>query len=446
MWLLFYSILAVYIIVKLKKNKKAFYNPTFWMFLGWTFLTGTYYTSGIHYNNPLKITGLAYFWAVFIAYALGSHLGHLLVLRKTTVYSDRDLFTNTETEPFDFDRLADKTDKLYFFVTLSGLIVFLIDFTLHNGLFSVASSLDLHVSSQTSMIGTIGKIITFLGLVIWLREVSYSIINNKKLRFISYWSMMAYMIPGILTAGRQSFLILVVSSVTVFIYSLCQNPQYAYKSSFKRIGFVLILFVLAFSVFIALNRQQGVTNRIALLEYMANSRFSSDTLSLLKMTGPFENFFLEILHYYSHELPFFQIVFDNWEGPLALGAAQFQLISQNVPESSFFSYKALWSSIERLSAMTGTYSHSWRTIAGSVVFDFGFIGGIIFIIFLGVISGNIHKKSLNQRDPYKISMLGLVCAGAFFSIQFSPIGEVAWYYPVIWLLIIPHIDKLLCRR
>lgn len=438
MWLIFIGAWLLILARTVFERPKLILNPVFWMGIGWALLIGLYYTCGYAYDYPLKWTGLLYFCAIYVAFCFSFSFAckHCFVIGKPrrNRYEYRDSYE-------DFWHQMNK--KIYFAISLVGVLLFAFDFFRLN---SVGISMALHTESTISFIGVIGKIAAYAGIIVWLFEVSYSIVSNKKISIIAYLGAAFYMLPGILTSGRQSILILLVSTVTVFIYGFYINRQYKYKKSLVFVAFIIVSILMIYAIAVASGRTV-ISNKAALFEYMFSCEISSETLTLLEKTGPFKVFFLEIISYYSHELPMFQLILDKWDAGLFLGMSQFQLISQNLPSSFHLSYANISSHIQSICDSAGVYSHTWRSIAGNCIIDFGIIGGLLFMTICGYVAGRAYVYATNRMETKDVVLLSLLNAGAMFSIQFSPFCEVSWYYPLIWLLIVfPMINSFFSKR
>jgi len=431
-WIAFATIYVV-------KKPLAIVNPVFWMGIGWLLVAGLYFTSGYIYRYPPKLNGFVYFVFVYLGFAFGFSFGkrHIFVFGNNNSKRRRLMpsLTNTELNEFNY--------KIFFWIAFVGALLFLYDFLRHN---SLTISNDLHTYSTITLIGVLGKIASYLGIIVWLYDINYSINNDTRVKLYAFLCGFMYLIPGLVTAGRQSVLIFLVSTIVVFVFSIRNNRHYRYIHALIFVGGAGAAVLLIYSTIVASSRTI-VASKVALFEYIFNCRIPATTLEQLDNTGPLKTFFLEILSYYSHELPNFQVLFDNWDSGVFLGASQFQLISQNLPQSSHFSYATVWSSIESISSNAGIYSHTWRTISGSCLIDFGIVGGILYMWLCGYIASRIHSHALQNKSSMDVVLLALINAGSFFCIQFSPFAEVSWYYPIIWLVIaIPVIVQLLIRN
>ena len=180
---------------------------------------------------------------------------------------------------------------------------------------------------------------------------------------------------------------------------------------------------------------------------MYKSSVSEETTDLLDKMGPFRTIIMEILFYYSHELSMFQILFSSYDGPLFYGMSQLSLVARNIPAGGGMTISdLLWTYYDSMSDKAGVYAHVWRSAAGNCLVDFGVIGGLIFALVIGYVVGTFYKKSRRNDSAYSTVGLALICAGMLFAMQFSPICEAYWIYPMIWWLILPFIEKILKHK
>lgn len=439
MWLVFlilwFSVLGVFII----KAHKCMYSPLFWLTASFSFVIGLYYTSGFEYRYPLKFSGLFYFILIYIFF----YLGYMFRSRVRLTLSGK----RGEVKSKYSNYLINYQDhimyrKVFFFISFFGVIIYMVDFYLHN-----VGRNNLHTESVISIVGVIGKILLLLSLVVWLHELAFAIQYDRRIHIFGYMCAIIYNLPAILTSGRQSLLIFMVASLSIYVLSIIRKKG-KYKYNNELICFCIIVFCVMFAYLsLVSSSRQIVDSKVALFEYMMNCNISDNTLSLLNKMGGMKSILLEIISYYSHELPMFQVLIDNWETGHFWGMSQLQLISTNLPENNPFSNAMLWVELDRIAEMNNMYSHVWRTIAGNCFMDFGYVGGLLYMAVLGYISRSIYIMAKKKDSINSMVNLAILNAGVFFSMQYSPLCEGFWYYPVLWIYLgIPVINKLLRRR
>lgn len=476
MWIIFGVIYIAFMMFLVCKKSKLLYNPAFWMIMAAVLIIGMYYTSGYVYNYPLRVSGLLYYLGVVSCFCVGFffvvkgksarscsstmktvQLGLRIKEKiynsvtkskvyewmRNKIYCVSNKLMRTKIYKYVYSKMywviendgyntfyGKMNRSIYFLITLIGAVVFLVDFFMHNSL----ASDNLHTGAVNSSIGVLGKICLLFGIVVWLGEVASSIQSNKKISLVGYISAGMYFIPAVLTSGRQSFIIFIVATISIVFYSLNVQKEYRYLKRYVLIGAIGVCAMMVFCVFVATTRQ-SVSNKAALFEYMFNCVIPEKTESLFLGMGAIGMLFCEIVSYYSHELPMFQVFFDNWNYQPMLGINQIPLISQNINQDSIYSYSTMWENLDRMSEQANVYSHVWRTMSANCITDFGRVGGLLFMIVLGVIVGVVYKSVLANNSMKNQIILAMMNAGAFFSMQFSPLVEGYWYFPMIWLLV-----------
>lgn len=434
MGIVYIIVLILLFYLFLKKRQRYIYNPVIWMLVGWCLIFGLYYTSGITYKYEVTLETGTYFWSVFLCVLLGFSISKKV----------RFGFGRKE----GITRIVPKVNiiprKIYnLFATFSilGVILCLFDIVRLNSI-----SVALHTDMVISGIGNIGILLSSIGLILWLYECMYAIQENIPLRVSSIICAFCYLFPALLLSGRQSILILVVSSVVTFAYSFSITKKYKYKRYIVIPGAIAGSLLFMYITFISSSRTI-VANKIALFNYMYSSNMSLATEQMLNKLGIFRSFTLEILYYYSHELPMLQVVFDYYNGPRFWGMAQLSLLARNIPAGNGETLQTLLSKyIESMSNQAGVYSHVWRSATSSFFIDYGFIGGLIFAFFIGFIVGLYYKKCLREKTIYNYVGLSIICAGMFFMLQYSPLSEGYWIYPLFWWIALPFIQKLLIKK
>ena len=427
-------VLILLFYVFLKKKRRYIYNPVIWMLIGWCLIFGLYFTSGITYKHKMTLETAIYFWGVFFCVLLGFSFS-----KKVRFGSGRKK---------ERTRLVPKVNiiprKIYnLFATLSILGVFLCFFDIFR---LNAISVALHTEMTISGIGNIGILLSSIGLILWLYECMYAIQENVPLRISSIICAFCYLFPAILLSGRQSILILTISTVETLTYSFSTAKKYKYKRYIIIPGVVAVVLLFMYITFISSSRTI-VANKIALFNYMYSSNMSLSTEKMLDKMGIFRSFALECLYYYSHELSMLQVVFDYYNGPRFWGMAQLSLLARNIPIGNGETIQTLLSNnIESMSRQAGVYSHVWRSATSSFFIDYGYVGGLIFALFIGFLVGTYYRKCLREKTIYNYVGLSIICAGMFFMLQYSPLSEGYWIYPLFWWIALPFIQKILIKK
>lgn len=438
LFLFFWLFLLLFFVVK---RKKTVTKPWFWMAMGWMLIFGLYLTSGINYNNKPSLFTLLYFFTFLLLFAFGCRLGSRRLRKKKKLLNSG--YRLAKESPF-----YDTIFLLLFIAETVSFFVFVVDFGFYNS-FTSAS----HTESRLDKIGVIAEIVCLSGILYWLRSLFVSISKGHRIDIKGFFALFYYLLPGLVISGRQSILLVIVSTIVCFCFAASiRKPIKRTKSQIKRrnrkiiiLGIIGGVLFAGYCALVAGNREASV-NKIELFEYMFSCTYSNSTKSILSNCGSFETFILETISYYSHEISQLQLVFSNWDGSYYFGASQFQLISSNLPESSFFYVGNIQTKLDSISLNNSSYSHVWRTMVSNCFIDFGFAGGLIFIFVLGYLSGKVFEYAIVNKSSLGVILLSLICSGSFFAIQYSPFVENYWYFPIIFLFLIAIANRFISKK
>lgn len=430
MWMFFILFWLMGSYLYMKKNTEKIYSPVVWLLIGWIFSFGLYTFSGISYYYKLSLSAGLFYWGVCLAVVIGFRFSqrHRLVFGMT---SSVRLIPRLST-------MTRKSYRLYSGVVIFGSILVVFDILRLNVI-----SFSLHSSLNISGIGNIGILMSSLGLILWLYECIYAIQNNVKFRLVAIICTIAYLIPALITSGRQSILIMAVSSFVVLFYCFSKWPNYKYKVYIYGPVILVVIGLFVYTTLISASRT-AVSNKIELFNFMYKSSISEETIGILDKLGPFRTIIMEILFYYSHELSMFEILFSMYDGPHFFGMSQLSLLARNIPAGNGKTISdLLWTYYDRISNQAGVYAHVWRSAAGNCFVDFGIVGGLVFALLIGYFVGAFYKRSRRNDSAYSTVGLSLICAGMLFAMQFSPICEAYWIYPMLWWMFLPFVERML---
>jgi hypothetical protein len=76
-------------------------------------------------------------------------------------------------------------------------------------------------------------------------------------------------------------------------------------------------------------------------------------------------------------------------------------------------------------------SHTWGTFISNFIIDFGRIGALIACFAIGFLGGLFFNKFKRDHNALTVVRQCLICAGAVFSIQYSPFSELIWAIPLV---------------
>ena len=343
MWIFFILFWLIASYRYMKKNTERIYSPIVWLLIGWFFSFGLYLFSGISYHYGLSIEAGAYYWGVCIAVVIGFKFSQ----RWRVVFGQRK---NMHFIP-RIDSITRNSYHLYCGVVILGSFLVVFDIMRLNVI-----SFNLHSNLNISGIGNIGILMSSLGLILWLYECVYATKNNVKFRPVAIICTIAYLIPALITSGRQSILIMAVSSFVTLFYCFSKWPHYKYKVYIYGPVVLAVLGLFVYTTLISASRT-AVLNKIDLFNYMYKSSVSEETVTILDKLGPFRTIIMEILFYYSHELSMFEILFSKYDGPLFWGMSQLSLIARNIPAGGGKTISdVLWTYYDSVSDQAGVYA------------------------------------------------------------------------------------------
>lgn len=418
--------------VTIIKCRDVLLKPLFWFIMANSFIIGMFYTSGFEYRFPLKMTGLLYFVGLCATFAAGYILAEKgLPGRLRTKKGGPDESRLSCERKLSFDKNENKLNRSFLFLMAAlGFVVYIADFFLHNSL----SDPDLHVSVSISTVGVIGKIMSLSGILLWLYDCVYAVENDKKIPIDAFAAAAFYMMPALLTSGRQSMIIFIAATASALGFTFLRHRKYRYMKHILIVVACIFVLLIGFCVYVAVFRQY-TTDKTDVFEDMFSCTVSKGTIAVLNKTGFLKSLILEVVGYYSHEMPMFQLFFDNWNGPYYLGTSQLTVISQNLPAGSSFHYDRMWAFLQNIADKNGVYSHTWRSFAANFIIDFGFVGAFFVVFAVGFLIGWLYRRAIRRRRVYDTVLLSMICAGMFFSMQYSPLAEGYWTYPMLWLCI-----------
>ncbi len=391
--------------------------------VSWSLILGLYFFSGIEYSQNISSNTIIYVSVSLITYIVSFYYGTIINSRiiRRNILTSKELRINT---------------KVLFIPAMIGSFIWIIEiYRLNEVLFGQRIE-----NFRISLLGVLGYIFLSISLVIWLLELTYSLRYGSYIRFHGIVSAIIFLIPSVITAGRQSILIIIVSSTIIMLYSLRFKIPYNIRRSFKIVIVCLIAMITIYLIYIS-DVRSGVSNKIALFEYILGSTTSQDTINFANLFGPFKDLIMEGLYYYSHELPMFEVFFREYDGPKFLGFFQFHYIGRRLPISWGLNYDNAWYYIDLMSERNDLYSHVWRTALSSIIVDFGRIGAQIYISILGILSGRVYNNYNKSETSYNFVLLAIICTGVIFSIQYSPFNETGWAYPLFWILLLPLMQR-----
>jgi hypothetical protein len=333
-------------------------------------------------------------------------------------------------------------------ISIFGTLILLYDlFTMNN------INLGLRIVDQNiSILGIIGNILASLGIISWLTSLYEFKRNGRSISLLSYLTIFAYVSGGMISAGRQSVIIISISSIILFIWSNKKNKELSkdYQSSiqrkFKIPWGILIVSIIFFSYFFFISAVRSqifkISDKELMLENFFNAKISDETSNTVKMVEPFSDIYIELLFYYSHQLVRLDLLYENYNYHPLFGLSQLSYVERRVQWLFGKQGEKSWDEVVRSVEYNGRFSsHTWGTFITNFIIDFGRFGALIVCYLVGIISGIFYRKIRDPDTPLVIIRQVLICTGMVFSIQFSPFSELTWTFPLIVSSFIKVISK-----
>lgn len=407
-----------------KKGYKLIVSELFWIIFPWSICFILYFWGGITYTFNLSFGSVFYilaFWGCFM-------LGRYIKIKK-------DKAKNIDEKPKpDYEK---KINLLpLFFISLVSVIIYTVSIILTNDInFGVTRNIN------TGAINTFFLFLSNASLIIWLYELAYSLVNDKKMPLFAYVSFFIYSVPALLISGRDAIMLIAISTVITFLYAgnFAINELNKEGKTFKKliklisIAFVIILF---YFVFLSSNRYGNYM--IGLFEWSAGARFSDDLIFISNNGGTVGSFFLNGLYYYSSQLSKLSFVIDNYDGPYLGGLFQFHYISRRLPMDWNLNYTMVTTAASNLANANGIPGlfNIWDTVIGYFIYDFGRIGSLVVSFICGYFIGKMRNKFENDKKITNMLYQIMICLAMFITVEYSPIFNTGWVFPICWLIFI----------
>lgn len=406
-----------YIIIKSKQSFDIL-RMSFWLYLSYAFLLITHLFSGISYNVGNISRILPYLFICLLLVLLGEKIG-------LKVKSE-----NAKTFPIKLITLN--------LLSIIGSSILVFDLFRMNEI-----TFGLRIEDHSaSIIGVIGNVLASFGIIAWLASLYDNRMNGRKIPLLSYLSILSYVAGGILSAGRQSVIIITLATLILFIWSAKKNKEIkkidlnvTTKSTGVPWGMLLLAFIFfCYFFFISAVRSQifKLEDKVVMLEKFFNAKISDSTLKQAYTIAPFSDIYLESLFYYSHELIRLDLYYQLYDYPPLLGLEQLHYVERRIQGLVGKQNEKSWEEVERSVEMKGGFSiHTWGTFITDYIADFGRLGTLVACFITGFLSGIFYRKFKVGETQMSVIRQSLICAGIVFSIQFSPFIELIWAFPLV---------------
>ena len=408
-----------YFIFKRSSSNKIL-SMSLWLYLAYGFLLITHFFSGIEYTFGDIYRVLPYFLGCIFLLLLGHRIGRTLQLKAI----NKNFHVKVKTLGF---------------ISVLGSIVFIYDIYRLNSINFGSRIEDLAVSP----IGVLGNALSGFSLLVWLYSLYYYKVEKIKIPVIAYFSVLSYVAGGILSAGRQAIIILLISSLILLIWgskknkeNLKNNPSLGVARNPKPWGFYILLSVfVGYFLFISQVRSglSDLSAKISVYEKGFNSTTSDKTLNTANNLGGLSDIYIEGIYYYSHELIRLDLLYQYYDYPPIFGLFQMSYIERRLQWLVGKQGEASWEEVEFSLEEKGRFSsHTWSTFVGDYIVDFGRFGALIASFWTGYIAGIFYRRYKQNVCPKSIIRQTVICTGIVFSIQFSPVSELIYFIPLLF--------------
>lgn len=423
-----------YWVYKYNKKYKLFLDNKFWVFISWGFAFILYFFLGIEYTKKLNIYSFGYIILCWILFIGGQYAFSKYSKRNKTKLNEKE-------QNLDFSKKINLFPL--FIVSLVCVIIYAIYILSINNI-NIGSTRDI----KTNGFATLLLIFSNSSLVIWLYELAYAIINEKKMTIYGILSAVIYNIPGVIISGRDALMIFFISTVIIFLY--CGNyAKKVLKKECKIYKKILKCAIVAFGAImiylIFLSNNRYGTDRSAVInmfKWSAKCQFPAYLEWIYYNCGGLGKLILNVVFYYSSQLSKFALIFEKYDGPYMCGLYQLHYVSRLLPESWNMNFSIVSKELQRLTTNEGIPGLKvfWETAIGYSIYDFGRIGTLIVAFIGGVIVEKLNIYCNNKNNVISIVTQTFICTATFLTIEVSPVFDYYYIFPAFWLGILIFID------
>jgi len=384
-----------------------------WLVISYSFLLLTHLFSGITYYVGSITRILPYFLLCLILILIGDHLG-------------KKVRTSSRVKFFKV-KLMNLT-----YASIFGSFLLLFDILRLNGIFFGTRIDDFKIS----IIGVLGNMLASLGLIAWLTSLYENRINMKKISSFSYLAILAYVAGGVLSAGRQAIILIILSSVILMIWSARKRKELKLVKKKNKPWGILVIIILFVSYFLFISFVRSgifdINNKISSLEKVFNAKVSDETLKDVYQIEPLSDIYIESLFYYSHQLTRLDLLYQNYDYHPLFGLSQLSYFERRLQFLLGKQNEDSWKEVEIALDQKGRFgSHTWGTFISNYIIDFGRLGTLLVCFLTGFLIGIFYRTLKYNETSERIVRRCILLAGVVFSIQFSPLSELIWFFPLV---------------
>lgn len=423
-------ILGIYIIYKKKNKYELIINNVFWILGAWVFALVLYFFSGIKYTFNLNIYSFGYIVLFLGIFLLGQYISKF-------IFKDKMTNNDEKTEKNDFSK---KLNFLpLFIISLISVILYAIYIIAINDI-KIGVTRDIN----TNGFATLLLIISNSSLVIWLYELAYSLLNEKRISWYGICSAVVYNLPGIIISGRDALMIFVISTVIVFLYCAIYAKK-VLKTEGKMLKRVIkyailaVCLMLIYLIFLTNNRYgTGEDAAIQMFRWSAGCEFPEYLENIYYNLGGLGKLIINIVFYYSSQISKLAFVFENYDGPYLGGLFQLHYVSRLLPDTWNLDYSLVSQKLAELTNNEGVPGLKvfWDTAIGYSIYDFGRIVTLFISFICGIVTGKVNSWCKKNVSILKIIMQVYICIAMFLTIQLSPLFDYYYIFPLFWMVLI----------
>ena len=441
------TLLLIYFLFIRSWRKLVVLSAWRWIVLMWGLLGIVNLTSPVVIARlPITATAVVYLMAWVALFVFGDLMGMRLARPRS----------NPGDAPSGPDYSAQgRVAKALLLISLVGAVgfayVFLAGGGDSSGLEVMAELRDLQVGSDSSLAKTVFTFMAFAGLPASLLLISKAIATGTEVPILAWVAALSGVSKYILTSGRQGIVITGIVLLVTIVGGL-QLREKAYKpirSLVAPMVAVLVAFVVYFSLIVGHRSNIGGTidNKLAFVENVFDIRVDPGFRESMRPLGPGGDMAIELYSYLSTQVPGFSLMLSSYQGPVHFGIGLVPFIARRL--ESLAEVKIL-DPIEDATKVVflekGMPANFYRSAANSTFLAYRGFGGLVCILFCGFLAGRTRKSLMLDPTPLKLALQCMICAGAAFTIVYSPSEEEGWIFPMVWLLLLAFLYSVRSKQ
>lgn len=410
--------MILFIIIVCIIIKRISYNNiidiSFWIIIFYSFFLIVHFTFGVEYKSGNALRALPYFLLGTFAVLLGIKKGEKITKRKRII-------------------LHVFNAKKILYLTFVFSIILMYDIYKNNTILLIGSRIE---DFQISTIGTIANIIASFGLIPWLGYIYNFITKNKKFPLYSFLGLFAFIAYDLITGGRQTIFISLLSTSVMFIYSYKKkkyiHPNFKLNIPYSVYGIFIIIFLFLFTVSSNRTKITSIDFKIEYLENFFSADIDNNTEKLIRELGPFGDIYTEFGLYYSHELNRLDILLENYDKFPTCFPSEMGYFVRRIPglEDIINEY---WIYQEKLFEGRNNFSvHTWGTFLTNYIINYGKIGAILACFITGLIIGRFQKKFYDSQSLSYLIRQCILVSSVFISLEFSPLYLLSLFSTILF--------------